>query len=191
MFDSWAVYVLLSTAQQPWSRSRDGHSGGGELEDRGEWEISLPVLVEEWLLWVETGKILILWGWFHAFPTSASIQQSSTKELLDLWGKWFLSYRCPPSGFPNGMPGLGWTQRHGETLLPLPPSHRSHGCSVLRWVLLVHFEVHLHSVLWKAEVQNHRRGTRKALSPSGTRGMRPWHLLATESRNEQNQCHLM
>ena len=160
MFDSWAVYVLLSTAQQPWSRSRDGHSGGGELEDRGEWEISLPVLVEEWLLWVETGKILILWGWFHAFPTSASIQQSSTKELLDLWGKWFLSYRCPPSGFPNGMPGPGWTQRHGETLLPLPPSHRSHGCSVLRWVLLVHFEVHLHSVLWKAEVQNHRRGTR-------------------------------
>lgn len=36
MFDSYAVYVLLSTAQQSWSRSRDGHVRGGDLEDRRE-----------------------------------------------------------------------------------------------------------------------------------------------------------
>ena len=36
VFDSYAVYVLLSTAQQSWNRSRDGHVRGGDLEDRRE-----------------------------------------------------------------------------------------------------------------------------------------------------------
>lgn len=51
--------------------------------------------------------------------------------------KLFLNYLCPPSRFPNGVPGPGWASGDSKTFF----SHRSHGYSVCCQSLLTLWSV--------------------------------------------------